>query len=173
MKTLILGGVRSGKSRLAEEIAEGTGLPVTVIATATAADEEMRLRIAAHRARRPPHWTLVEEPQLLAARLREHAAHGHCVIVDCITLWLTNLLLAPEESLFARETGALLERLSDIPGDIIFVSNETNLGVIPMAALARRFCDEAGNFHQELARRCARVLFTIAGLAVVLKGRPL
>lgn len=173
MKTLFLGGARSGKSRLAELHAEKSGLPVTYIATATSGDEEMRRRIDAHRARRPGHWSVVEEPIRLAERLRNHGANEGCVIVDCLTLWLTNLLVAVDDTLFAREREALLALLPTLGGEIILVSNETNLGIMPLGELTRRFCDEAGRLHQELAQRCDRVVFTIAGLPSILKGAPL
>lgn len=173
MKTLILGGVRSGKSRFAETLALKSGLPITYIATAAAGDEEMRARIEAHRARRPANWTIAEEPQALATSLREHAAPNRCVLADCLTLWLTNLLVAPEGAGFARERDALLALLPELPGEIILVSNETNLGIMPLGELTRRFCDEAGRLHQELAQRCDRVLFMVAGLPTMLKGGPL
>jgi len=173
MKELILGGVRSGKSRLAERQAQASGLPVTYIATATAQDEEMLARIASHRTRRPRHWTLVEEPRALAAALAAHAAPRHCVIVECLTLWLSNLLLHEEGRMLVGERNALLAKLPDLPGRILLVGNETGLGVVPAAPLARRFCDEAGRLHQDLAQLCDRVILTVAGLPHVLKGDPL
>jgi adenosylcobinamide kinase/adenosylcobinamide-phosphate guanylyltransferase len=172
MKTLILGGVRSGKSRLAEHLASDSGLPVTYIATATAGDDEMRARIAAHRIRRPAAWSVVEEPMELAASLRTLAAPAHCLIVDCLTLWLTNLLTADDSGALERERTALLESLPCLPGQCILVSNETNMGVIPMGDLSRRYCDEAGRLHQDLARLCERVILTVAGLPHFLKGEP-
>jgi adenosylcobinamide kinase/adenosylcobinamide-phosphate guanylyltransferase len=172
VKTLILGGVRSGKSRLAERLATESGLPVTYIATATAGDAEMRVRIAAHRARRPQSWSLVEEPFKLAATLHAYAAPDRCVLVDCLTLWLTNLLTDEDEDLLERERAALLDILPALPGRVILVSNETNMGVTPMGDLSRRYCDEAGRLHQDLARSCDRVILTIAGLPHVLKGEP-
>ncbi len=173
MKTLILGGVRSGKSRLAEQLAQQSGLPVTYIATATPQDEEMEARIAAHRARRPGHWQLVEEPLRLATAVEQHSEPGSCVVVDCLTLWLTNLLLAGDETLFQTQRSALLEVLPVLQGEIILVGNETNMGVMPLGELTRRYCDEAGSLHQELARRCDRVVLTVAGLPQILKGEPL
>lgn len=173
MNELILGGVRSGKSRLAEHRALETGMPVTYIATAQAEDNEMRSRIAEHRRRRPRMWTLVEEPLELAAALDVHATMGQCVIVECLTLWLTNLLLDDDAHTLARERDALLARLRDLPGYTIFVGNETGLGVVPAASLARRFCDEAGRLHQEMAHHCDRVILTVAGLPTLLKGDPL
>jgi len=173
MKQLILGGVRSGKSRVAERLAMASGLPVTYIATATAGDEEMRARIDHHRAQRPEAWQVVEEPLALAAALRAHAATGHCLLVDCLTLWLTNLLCSDDAGALAREREALLATLPSLPGDIILVSNETGLGIVPADPLSRRFCDEAGRLHQVLAALCDRVIFTVAGLPQVLKGEPL
>lgn len=171
-KTLILGGVRSGKSRLAERLAFESGLPVTCIATATAGDDEMRARIAAHRARRPAAWSVVEEPCALAATLHAHAAPDRCLLVDCLTLWLTHLLMAEDPSSLERERTALLDTLPDLPGQLILVGNETNMGVMPVGALTRRYCDEAGRLHQDLAQICERVILTVAGLPHSLKGQP-
>jgi adenosylcobinamide kinase/adenosylcobinamide-phosphate guanylyltransferase len=170
MHTLILGGVRSGKSRLAERLARESGLLVTYFATASPSDDEMRARIAAHRERRPAHWRLVEEPLALVEGLRREAAPGRCVLVECLTLWLSNLLWAEDEAQLQRQLAALPALLPSLPGRIIFVGNETNLGVIPMHALARRYCDLAGVLHQQLAARCGAVYFTAAGLPLALKG---
>lgn len=170
MKTLILGGVRSGKSRLAERLAAAAGVPVIYVATATAEDDEMRARIRAHRERRPAHWHLVEEPLRLARALADHGGAGHCVLVDCLTLWLTNLLTAADHTLFDAERAALLAALPGAPGQVILVGNETGMGVVPRGALSRRYCDEAGRLHQDLARLCDRVALTVAGLPQWLKG---
>ncbi len=170
MRTLILGGARSGKSRLAERLALDSGMSVTYIATAQAQDSEMAARIAEHRARRPAQWTSVEEPLALAAALRQHAAPGRCLLVDCLTLWLTNLLLQPDPATFACERTALLAALPELPGKIVLVSNETGMGIVPLGELTRRYCDEAGWLHQELAARCDEVLLTVAGLPLTLKG---
>ena len=170
MRTLILGGARSGKSQLAERLAQESQLAVTYIATAQAQDAEMAQRIAAHRARRPAHWACIEEPLALANTLKAHAAAGRCLLVDCLTLWLTNLLLHPDPAMFDRERAALLDALSDLPGQIILVSNEIGLGVMPLGELTRRYCDEAGVLHQELATRCEHVLLTVAGISLTLKG---
>ena len=172
-RTLILGGVRSGKSRLAERLAAAGGHPVTYIATATAEDEEMRSRIAAHRASRPRDWQLIEEPLRLATVLHAQAAPGHCVLVDCLTLWLTNLLIAPDPSALERESAALLEVLPTLPGMLILVGNETGMGIVPADPLSRRYCDVAGRLHQDLAQQCERVILTVAGLPHTLKGDPL
>ncbi len=173
MKELILGGVRSGKSRLAQQLAVESGLAVVFLATATAVDAEMERRIAEHRRRRPASWVVVEEPRTLARALGEHARPDRCVLVDCLTLWLTNLLGAGDDQAPAAECNALLDLLPRLPGRIILVSNETGMGVVPLGELTRRFCDHAGQLHQDLARRCDRVILTVAGLPHVLKGRPL
>lgn len=170
MRELILGGVRSGKSALAEQRALACGLPVTYIATATAGDEEMAARIAHHRQRRPDAWRIVEEPLHLADALHTAAAPHHCIIVDCLTLWLTNLLLADDAALLEQERSALLAGLPSLPGQILLVSNEVGLGIVPLGELSRRFADEAGRLHQQLAACCERVTFVAAGLPLALKG---
>lgn len=173
MPELILGGARSGKSRLAERLATESGLAVTYIATSQPLDGEMSERIAHHRARRPTDWVLVEEPLELAAVLREHASADQCLLVDCLTLWLTNLLVLDDPARLAEERDALLECLAALPGRLLLVSNETGLGVVPLGELSRRYVDEAGWLHQALAERCERVVFTVAGLPMILKGEPL
>lgn len=170
MKTLILGGVRSGKSRLAERLALDSDREIVYVATATSGDEEMGRRIEAHRVRRPKDWTLLEEPLALGSALAKLAAPGRCLLVDCLTLWLTNLLSHAGGSLLDQEREALLECLPGLSGDLILVSNETNMGVIPLGEISRRFCDESGSLHQALAARCDRVVLTVAGLPQVLKG---
>lgn len=169
MLQLILGGARSGKSRLAEKMAGDSALAVTYIATSQPLDGEMNQRVRLHRERRPAHWALVEEPLELARVLRETAAPGQCVLVDCLTLWLTNLLMLENDERLAQEREALLNCLAELPGEVIFVSNETGLGVVPMGELTRRYVDEAGWLHQALAERCQRVVLTVAGLPLVLK----
>lgn len=170
MLELILGGIRSGKSRYAEQRAHASGLAVTVIATATAADAEMHERIAVHRRDRPRDWVTVETPYALAASLREQARADRCIIVDCLTLWLTNLLCAEDAQLFSSERQALIDVLPGLPGQVIFVSNETSLGIMPAGNLTRRYCDEAGRLHQALAQICDRVELVVAGLPQLLKG---
>ncbi|WP_053147369.1 bifunctional adenosylcobinamide kinase/adenosylcobinamide-phosphate guanylyltransferase [Pseudomonas sp. Pf153] len=173
MLQLILGGARSGKSRLAEKLAADTGLPVTYIATSQPLDGEMNERVACHRQRRPVHWSLVEEPLALARVLRENAGHGQCLLVDCLTLWLTNLLMLDDPQQLDTEREALLDDVASLPGEIIFVSNETGMGVVPLGELTRRYVDEAGWLHQALAERCQRVVLTVAGLPLTLKGSAL
>ncbi|CAM5276844.1 bifunctional adenosylcobinamide kinase/adenosylcobinamide-phosphate guanylyltransferase [Thauera mechernichensis] len=176
---LILGGARSGKSREAERRAAASGLAVTVIATAEALDAEMAARIRRHQADRPAGWRTVEAPIALADTLREASAPGHCLVVNCLTLWLSNLLTdahhlppgASAEDLpaFRRERDALLAVLPTLPGHIILVANEVGLGLVPETALGRLFRDEAGRLNQAVAAACPRVVFVAAGLPLVLK----
>lgn len=170
-RQLILGGVRSGKSRLAERLASASALPVTYIATAQAGDAEMAARIAHHRAQRPAHWETVEAGTALGAAIADAGASGRLVLVDCLTLWLTRVLCSDDaDALLAAERAALIEAVRDSAGPLIMVSNETGLGIMPMDALSRRFGDEAGRLHQALAALCERVVLTAAGLPLVLKG---
>ncbi|AAY93676.1 bifunctional adenosylcobinamide kinase/adenosylcobinamide-phosphate guanylyltransferase [Pseudomonas protegens] len=173
MLQLILGGARSGKSRLAEKLAGDSALAVTYIATSQPLDGEMNQRIAHHRERRPAHWGLIEEPLELARVLQESAGEGRCLLVDCLTLWLTNLLMLEDPERLAAEREALLQCVASLPGEIIFVSNETGMGVVPLGELTRRYVDEAGWLHQALAERCQRVVLTVAGLPLTLKGTAL
>jgi adenosylcobinamide kinase/adenosylcobinamide-phosphate guanylyltransferase len=173
MLQLILGGARSGKSRLAEKLASDSGLDVIYIATSQPLDGEMNQRVALHRQRRPVQWGLIEEPVELARVLRENTGAGRCLLVDCLTLWLTNLLMLDDPQRLTEARDALLDCLAQLPGEIIFVSNETGLGVVPLGELTRRYVDEAGWLHQALAERCHRVVFTVAGLPMTLKGPAL
>lgn len=170
MRELILGGVRSGKSRLAEQHALDSGLPVVYVATAQVRDEEMRQRVAHHQARRPANWQLIEAGENLAEELQREAVAGRCVLVDCMTLWLTQLLCNNDETRLRLEVSALLQVLPELPGQIILVSNETNMGIVPMGELSRRYCDEAGRLHQQLGQICERVILTVAGLPLTIKG---
>lgn len=175
MVELILGGARSGKSGYAERLALESGLAVIYIATAEAGDEEMRLRIEEHRRRRPEDWLTVEAPLHLATSLRASAAPDRCVIVDCLTLWLSNLLhAAPGPELpgepFARERQSLLDLLPGLPGKVLLVSNEVGSGVIPMGEISRIFADEAGRLHQAIASMGERVVLMVAGYPVLVKG---
>ena len=169
MKHLILGGARSGKSAHAQQCARDSGLKVIYIATATADDTEMQDRIRRHQADRPTDWQLIEEPISLAAVLQEHAADTNCLLIDCLTLWLNNLLCQQDEKILQAELAYVQKILPALPGHIIFVSNETGLGIIPMGELSRRYCDEAGLLHQRLAKLCDSVTFMLAGLPQKLK----
>jgi len=169
VKTLVLGGVRSGKSRYAGELAREFSRPVTLIATGSALDEEMAARIEAHRMNRPSDWTVIEEPTHLAAVLRAAATPNGVLIVDCLTLWLTNLLCSDDTDAVRRESAGLLETLPALPGSCVMVSNEVGFGIVPVNALARRFVDEAGTLHQRLAALCDRVVLMVAGLPLPIK----
>jgi len=166
MKELVLGGARSGKSAYAQRRAAESGLPVTMIATGTAGDEEMAARIARHRAARPDGWRTVEAPRQLALALRAEAAPGRCVVVDCLTLWLMNVI----GSGFETEREALLGALPGLPGEVLFVANEIGLGIVPLGEATRCFRDEAGRLNQDLAAACERVTFVAAGLPLTLKA---
>lgn len=164
---LILGGARSGKSALAEQRALQSGLELVYLATATAGDGEMSARIAHHRQRRGDGWRLVESPVELADALRSEQGPARCIVVDCLTLWLSNCL---HGDCWQQQKSALLDALPGLSGHIILVSNETGLGVVPMGELSRQFVDEAGFLHQQLAALCQRVTLTVAGLPLELKA---
>lgn len=168
MLELILGGARSGKSAYAERQAEASGLAVTYVATAEARDEEMAARIARHRAERPDAWRTVEEPLALAEALRREANERCCLVVDCLTLWLSNVMLAGRED----EIGTLLETLPHLKGRVILVSNEVGFGIVPDNALARRFRDEQGRLNQRIAALAERVTLVVAGLPLAIKENP-
>jgi adenosylcobinamide kinase / adenosylcobinamide-phosphate guanylyltransferase len=172
VRTLILGGVRSGKSRHAEQLAAHHHGTIIVIVTATAGDAEMAARIAAHRARRPRGWRVVEEPIALGARVAELASPESVLIIDCLTLWLSNLLLLADEEPLQRESEALVGAVSSSAGPLILVSNEVGAGIIPVNQLARRFTDLAGTLHQRLAQVCERVEWMVAGLPLTVKAPP-
>jgi adenosylcobinamide kinase/adenosylcobinamide-phosphate guanylyltransferase len=166
MLELILGGARSGKSRHAEHLAAASGQSVVYIATATAGDAAMAARIEHHRANRPRHWQTIEVPVRLAPVLREHAAVDRCLLVDCLTLWLSNCLVG---EVWDQQRRALLDVLPELPGIVLLVSNEVGQGVVPMGELSRQFVDEAGRLHQDLAGVCNRVTFVTAGIPQILK----
>jgi adenosylcobinamide kinase/adenosylcobinamide-phosphate guanylyltransferase len=178
--TLVLGGARSGKSAYAEQLAIDSHKEVVYIATAQAGDAEMATRIAHHRRQRPQHWVTVEEPLALAATLQQWAQPDRLILVDCLTLWLTNLLFGDATALpdvgdiplperFTRERAALLDILPHTPGDLVLVSNEVGLGIVPWGAVSRCFADEAGRLNQAVAQRADRAVFLAAGLPLVLK----
>ena len=164
--TLILGGARSGKSRHAERLVEAAGGGIYV-ATGEAGDDEMRARIAAHRARRGAAWQTIEEPRDLASALIRAGAAGRPILVDCLTLWVSNLLLAGRN--VAAESEGLLACLPKIAAPKLLIANEVGLGIVPDNALARRFRDAAGRLNQDIAALADRVLFIAAGLPLTLK----
>lgn len=166
----ITGGARSGKSRLAESLAEGFGQPLCYIATGESRDAEMAERIAIHRARRGDGWQTVEEPLRLADAVGEADGRYRAVLVDCVTLWLTNLLLA------SNDPDAALERVQELAGllpelttPLLLVSNEVGMGIVPDNALARSFRDLAGRSNQLLAAAADEVYVTFSGMPLRLK----
>jgi adenosylcobinamide kinase / adenosylcobinamide-phosphate guanylyltransferase len=166
--TLILGGARSGKSRYAERLGLGSGLLPVYVATAEALDAEMAARIAEHRARRGTTWRTVEEPLDLVETLQRECGPGQAVLVDCLTLWLTNLMVAKRP--VRTEMARLIELLPSIRGALVLVSNEVGLGVVPTDAMARAFIDHAGWLHQRIAEQADDVVFMAAGLPLHLKS---
>ena len=166
---LVLGGARSGKSRYAETVVEASGLARLYIATAEPLDAEMRERIATHRRRRQG-WTTIEAPRDIEAALTAHAAPGRAILVDCLTLWLSNLLLDGAAGLEQRCV-ALRETLARLSGLVVAVSNEVGLGLVPDTALGRRFRDLQGRLNQDIAAAADRVVFVAAGLPLPLKGQ--
>ena len=181
---LIIGGARSGKSALAEQRARQSGFLVTYVATAQALDTEMSGRIIRHRERRPTEWGLVEETVHLARALADAAAPGRCLVVDCLTLWLSNLLFADpacprleagekvvseDFRLMQGEISTLLQVLPTLPGRILLVTNEVGWGIVPMGALTRFWMDEAGRLNQRVAAASERVTLVVAGCPLEIK----
>jgi adenosylcobinamide kinase/adenosylcobinamide-phosphate guanylyltransferase len=167
-RILVLGGARSGKSRMAEQIVEGSGVARFYLATAEVGDEEMRVRIAEHRARRGTGWQTLETPLDLEAALAETARPGRAILVDCLTLWLSNIFL--NEGDVGERIAALAVSLRELPGLIVVVSNEVGLGLVPDNALGRSFRDAQGQLNQSVAGICDTVIFVAAGLPLALKG---
>jgi adenosylcobinamide kinase / adenosylcobinamide-phosphate guanylyltransferase len=171
--TLVLGGARSGKSAFAERLVGDSGLARIYLATATADDEEMKVRIAHHRAQRSQGgqggqgWTTVEEPLALVDALTREATHGRAVLVDCLTLWLSNLMLAGRDP--EIEARRLMRFLGVARYPIVFVSNEVGLGLVPDTPLGRRFRDAQGRLNQLMAASVPHVVFIAAGLPLWLK----
>lgn len=184
-RTLILGGARSGKSAHAERLALASGREVVYVATARTGDgdSEMALRIAHHRQQRPAVWTTVEEPLALGDTLLQWSTPERLVLVDCLTLWLSNLLFSemrdfPEvgrvtpPTCFSVQRERFLQALDVVTSDVVLVSNEVGMGVVPLGAVTRWFADEAGRLNQAVAARCDRVTLVAAGLPLMLKGDP-
>jgi len=194
---LIIGGARSGKSALAESYATASNLPVTYIATAQAFDSEMQQRISQHQADRPKHWQLIESPLCLAQKIElaissakkvnKKQPEGICILVDCLTLWLSNSLCKPSTdtntsdcnlAYWENEKQQLLTLLESIQNagaeqphiNIILVSNEVGHGIVPMGELSRQFVDQAGWLHQAIAKIADNVAFVMAGLPLTLKS---
>jgi len=174
MRTFILGGARSGKSSYAEQLAKASGLEVVYIATALVFDDEFAERIRHHRERRPVDWLLVESPFFLADTLRNYARVDRFLLVDCLTLYLSQWFCAdcrpPQGTSWQQERDALLASLANLPGQIALVSNEVGLGIVPMGEINRSFQDEAGRLNQAVAAVCEHAMFMVAGLPLKLKG---
>ncbi|PZU09520.1 bifunctional adenosylcobinamide kinase/adenosylcobinamide-phosphate guanylyltransferase [Sphingomonas sp.] len=164
---LVLGGARSGKSGLAQRLAEVGGGDLVFLATAEAYDDEMRERIARHRADRDARWRTVEAPRDLVAAIAREDGEGRTLLVDCLTLWLSNLLLAGED--LDAAGAALGEAIGTVRGRIILVSNEVGFGIVPENALARAFRDEQGRLNQRIAARCEAVDLVVAGIGMRIK----
>jgi len=166
--TLVLGGARSGKSRYAEQLVENAAIYGTYCATAEARDAEMAERIAAHRARRGLFWRTVEAPLALAPAIAAETSAERPLLVDCLTLWVSNLLLAGEQP--EPEADALCRVLREVGGPVVLVSNEVGMGLVPETLLGRQFRDAAGWLNQQVAALADRVVFVAAGLPLFLKG---
>lgn len=166
MKELILGGARSGKSHEAEKRAQASGKIKIILATATAGDGEMAQRIAHHQTQRGEQWRTVEEPIYLAAALERVDSDEHVVVIDCLTLWLSQSLIA---GVYQQEKTKFLTCISRARAHIIIVSNEVGSGIVPMGELSRTFVDECGRLHQELAQLCDSVSLVVAGIPLKLK----
>ena len=183
--TLVLGGARSGKSTWAERQVAASGGPVLYVATATAGDDEMAERIAAHRAGRPAHWRTIEAPLQLTETIRANAAPGDCVLVDCLTLWVSNELLAAidgqdpdhvppatwgtSETALVSEAYALLALARERGLVLVLVSNEVGMGIVPATPLGRGYRDILGRVNQAVASEADAVILMVAGLAVDLR----
>ena len=166
--TFVLGGARSGKSSFAEGLIEVSGMDAVYLATGRAWDDEMSERIGLHKARRGPNWTTIEEPLDLAGALEKECADDKAILVDCLTLWLTNLMMAGRN--VDEETARLVAALPNLGGAVVLVSNEVGLGIVPENRMAREFRDHAGRLHQAVASAAATVYFVAAGLPLKMKG---
>lgn len=171
---LILGGARSGKSRFAEQLATAANLQVIYVATAQVYDDEFATRIQHHQARRPADWQLVEEPHFLADTLNQKASADTCIIVDCLTLWLAQWICEdcnpPKNSAWLLQREALINALPTLAGEIILVSNEVGMGIVPLGKINRVFQDQQGRLNQDIAKTVDTVTFVAAGLPIKLKG---
>ena len=172
-KILVLGGIRSGKSVLAETLADRSKFQVVYLATAQAFDKEMQERIDTHVSRRPDNWINIEEPVALAEAMSGYNKPEYCILLDCLSGWVTNLLMTEDDQLMRDEISALNKFIDSCSSRLIFVSTESNLGIIPLGELTRRYCDEIGLLHQSLAQKFDSVILTVAGLPHYLKGDKL
>ncbi|WP_262299228.1 bifunctional adenosylcobinamide kinase/adenosylcobinamide-phosphate guanylyltransferase [Microvirga sesbaniae] len=169
-RVLVLGGARSGKSRTALRLAESTSPERTYIATAQAFDDEMRERIDRHRAERDGSWQTVDAPLDLVEAVQAQVAPRHAVLVDCLTLWLSNLMLEGRDP--GREAGRLVQAVQDARGPLILVTNEVGQGIVPPTPLGRAFRDEQGRLNQRVAEACDAVVLVAAGCPILVKPSP-
>lgn len=176
MKSLILGGVKSGKSRYAENLLKEFLVSnqldesrACLIATAQALDEGMLMRIERHKQQRPSSWQLLEEPIHLAQALKKAEKNSSIILIDCLTLWLTNLLMLEDERFLQTSIDEFLLAVTECSSELVLVSNETNMGIMPLGQLTRDYCDKAGMLHQSLAQICEHVSLVVAGLPLSLK----
>jgi adenosylcobinamide kinase/adenosylcobinamide-phosphate guanylyltransferase len=165
--TFVLGGARSGKSRYAESLVMDCAPPWVYVATGQAYDDEMSARIATHRERRDERWRTIEAPLDLPAAIAAHGNEGHSVLVDCLTLWLSNILLAERD--WNKALRSLVTALSNVDGPVVIVSNEVGLGIVPDNALAREFRDAQGCVNMQIAAIADRAVLIAAGLPLILK----
>jgi len=172
----ITGGARSGKSRFAEELAQQFGVPLGYLATAQSLDDEMKERVRTHQGRRDNDWHTIEEPLMLTQSLASNDGLYKCILVDCITIWLSNLLLQYDdkqgeglEELIMEKVRSLTKTLREIKTPVIMVSNEVGLGIVPENRLARIFRDIAGRANQLLAAEADEVYVVISGISLKLK----
>ncbi|MDO6783296.1 bifunctional adenosylcobinamide kinase/adenosylcobinamide-phosphate guanylyltransferase [Neptunomonas phycophila] len=163
----ILGGARSGKTSYAEMLAQQSKKPVLYLATAKAHDNEMQDRIIHHQRSRPEHWTTREEPFDIDKIISDNSYSSHCILIDCLTLWVTNLLC--DERDVSAYKARLLSALDETQTDVFVVSNETGMGVVPMGSLTRQFCDESGWLHQAVAAKADKVTLMVAGIPMPVK----
>ncbi len=169
-KTFFLGGARSGKSRLAEELSASIGAPVSVVVTAEPIDDEMATRIARHRSDRPADWATIEAPYDLAGAIASVPA-DHTLLVDCITIWLSNLIVrGDDDQTVASSAEAMIRALLAHAGNVVVVSNETGLGLVPPDPMSRRFRDAQGRINQQLATQLDRAFFVAAGQLLPLQS---
>lgn len=167
---LVLGGARSGKSSWAQGHTEAHYPSRLFLATARILDDEMAERVRQHRASRGPQWGLIEEPLEIAEALKNRCRHVEVVLVDCLTVWLSNVLVEKGENEVPRYQNELLEVLEARQGSVVLVSNEVGMGIVPETPLGRGFRDMAGRLNQKIAAMADRVVFLVAGLTMILKG---
>ena len=171
MKTLITGGARSGKSAHALMLAERWDGGKIFIATAEARDPEMKARIEKHRTERGREWITVEEPLAVAKAVTAHGSAGNFIVIDCLTLWTSNLLEQADDAAFARKADELAAAVAAVAASVIVVTNEVGLGIVPADPVSRAYRDRLGLVNARLAAVCGRVILMVAGLPLMIKGK--